>query len=141
MGRCANPAESCSPADAAPLAVEREIGAREPESRTLGPACLRFVFPCRTESSYLLLDTSSIIPLIDNLWDIPPIFLLHTFDIIQVSVSNCCVCLENPCLMVEFNFQIRASLSAVLYLLNRMELRGQLQAFAIFALPNRIECR
>ena len=61
---------------------------------------------------------------------------------IQVSVLNCCVCLENPCLMVEFNFQIRASLSAVLYLLNRMELRGQLQAFAgtIFVFPNRIEC-
>ena len=38
MGRCANPAESCSPADAAPLAGEREIGAREPESRTLGSA-------------------------------------------------------------------------------------------------------
>ena len=58
-----------------------------------------------------------------------------------MSVSNCCVCLENPCLMVESNFQIRASLSAVLYLLNRMELRGQLQAFAIFVFPNRIECR
>ena len=61
---------------------------------------------------------------------------------IQVSVLNCCVRLEDPCLKVESNFQIRASLSAVLYLLNRMELRGQLQAFAetIFALPNRIEC-